>query len=290
MPFEPARLEPILPRVVRLILASGYREVQAEEVQASYARYCADAEDKAWNEDRCRGLVSGVCKDGVCKYEHFGSCTAFLLGRGAALTAAHCVAPLIADPALADRSTMVWPGAGGRPAETRSFRILRVAKDEFDKHWVTSDSEAMDVAVLRVDDGGLPPYPVGPVPARGSLVFVAGYPRVKRPGPKGVSGTPAVSFGRVDDPNADDRPLCSTDGTQEGWALARLVPGEGGQRRRDVARRDLDRELHDDDGHDQRVLRRTGVRRGGPADRDQLDGRRRREPAGGLRPAPARGS
>lgn len=220
------RLAPILPRVVRLILASGTREVSDAEVKSSFERYCADPVTRAWNEDRCAGLEAAKCEDGKCSYQHFGSCSGFLLGGGRVLTAAHCVAPLVKDPSLAEKSKLVLAGPDGRPSTARGIQIVRLAKEDFDKHWVTTEDGAMDVAVLAVEDGGLPPYPVAPTPKRTSVVFVVGYPRVKRPGPDRVAGTPAISFGRVDDPNVDNRRLCSTNGTQEGWALAKACPVE----------------------------------------------------------------
>lgn len=222
-----------LARVAKLVIASGPREISEAELEAMLGRDCSDPGDRRWNEARCRALGEAECAAGRCSYEHVGNCSGLLAGGGHFVTAAHCVADLLEHPELAERSAVLVAGPDGQPARRLALGSITAGKRDFSHDWVAlREREPLDVASIEVEDGGLPPYPTAPLPAVGEPVFVAGYPRVEgrdaqamaAVGYRAIHGTPSVSFGRLADANAEQRPLCNVDGNQEHWALAAECP------------------------------------------------------------------
>lgn len=217
IPVARAVLDRLRPRVIRLILSGGEMEAPVAELDARLAQYCADPADRAWNEARCAGYEARECEAGVCRYPHFGSCSGFLVGGDFAITAAHCVAGLA--KARLEASQVLLQSPEGRPV-ARTFEVLTLGKVDFEHHWVTDFPHAKDVAVLRVPGEDRAPVEAAPLPSRGAVVFVFGYPRVEGRAPatyRKVPGRLAASFGRIDERNEGNLPFCSVDGRQEGW-------------------------------------------------------------------------
>jgi V8-like Glu-specific endopeptidase len=224
----------VMPRVVKLVLDDGPRQAPESELVALEQQYCADPAVVTWNQDRCRALAQRRCEGGECTYNHYGNCSGLLLGGGILVTAAHCVAGLLEHPERQPGSVALTPGPFGRSGSRLALGRIVAGKLDFRHHWVVVDEEksALDVAAIEVDDGGLRPLPTAQLPPTGGVIFVAGYPRVEarsaadreQAGYALTFGTPAVSFGRVADPNPGDLPLCNVDGRQEHWALARPCP------------------------------------------------------------------
>ncbi len=240
LPFDALPIRLASARVGKLVIAGGAREAPEDELEDMRNAACLFDANRAWNEDRCRGLEERVCEDGTCRYEHFGNCSGLLAGDGWFITAAHCTAGLEADVSLAQASAILVPGADGRPAKRLELLSIKAGKHDWDHHWVAlDDADPVDVAAVRVDDGALAPFPRAPLPAVGEPLFILGYPRVhgrtldvlEAEDYRLVAGTPTVSFGRLADDNPSDAPLCNPDGNQEHWALISTCPrgtvGEG---------------------------------------------------------------
>jgi hypothetical protein len=242
LPFTARPIHQAHGRVAKLVIAGGTMEAPEPELLQRWARSCEDPHVRSWNVDRCRGLERRSCTDGRCTYEHFGNCSGILAGDGWFVTAAHCTAGLEADAALAQASSILVPGLGGRNPSVLRPLSFAAGKRDWEHDWVALDDEdPVDVAAIRVGDGGLQPYPWGPLPAVGEPLYIMGYPRVEgrssealaAAGYELVAGTPSVSFGRMADTNPADAPLCNVDGEQEHWALRSPCPagpvGEGDQ-------------------------------------------------------------
>lgn len=242
IPLDAAAVRQVVPRVVKLVLAGGSKQAPEPELVKMHERYCAAPAVRAWNRKRCAALEARRCAGGQCTYEHFGNCSGLLVGGGRLLTAAHCVAELAEDAALARASEVLAPGEGGAPTRTLRLGKIALGKRDFSHEWVAvREPGAVDAALATVEDSGLEPWPRAPLPERGAVIFMVGYPRAERRTAatrKALSyelvfGTPAVTFGRVMEPNRAGRPFCSVDGNQEHWALAGDCPvarGAAGQR------------------------------------------------------------
>ena len=239
LPFDARAIRQASPRVAKLVIASGTQQASEEGLGKLHAQYCGDPVARAWNEDRCGGLEALDCQDGQCSYQHFGNCSGLLAGSGWFVTAAHCTSGLETDPDLASASAILVPGADGLPAQRLSLGEMVSGKKDWSHHWVAlDDRDPVDVAAVRIEDGGLEPFARASLPAKGDLLFVLGYPRVEGRAPAAVQaagytlvpGTPSVSFGRLADPNLAGAPLCNVDGNQETWALRSPCPaGEVGE-------------------------------------------------------------
>jgi hypothetical protein len=234
IPLRAEAVQGPLTRVAKLVIASDAREAGASELEQMAERYCNPPDVRAWNTERCKALDARDCDGSNCRYEHWGNCSGLLAGGGLFFTAAHCVHSLIENPSLAAKSVVVVAGADGKPARRLSLGEIRTGKKDFAHDWVAlDDADPVDVAAIVVDDGGLAPFPRAPLPAEGEMVFIAGYPRVNGRDPSAmraagydaIHGSPGVSFGRVDDRNETDLPLCNVDGDQEHWALQSDCPG-----------------------------------------------------------------
>jgi hypothetical protein len=243
LPFSAASIQAASSRVAKLVIASGEKEAPEVELQRLHGQYCVDEGARAWNEDRCAGLEARVCDQGICSYQHFGNCSGLLAGDGWFITAAHCTAGLESSLELATASAVLVPGEDGAPAGRWKLLSITAGKHDWDHHWVgIEDEDPVDVAAVRVDDGGLAPVPRASLPTVGEPLFILGYPRVEGRSAEAleaggyalVAGTPSVSFGRMADDNPGDVPLCNVDGNQEHWALRGPCPegvvGEGDER------------------------------------------------------------
>jgi hypothetical protein len=223
-------------RVAKLVSAAGSREAPADALARMQDRYCKTPAVRAWNQKRCSALERRRCRGKHCTYDHYGNCSGLLLGGGMFLTAAHCVAELHRDPALADASEILIPGKdSSRPGARLPLGPMVLGKHEFAHDWTAQvEDDPVDAAVVLVEDGGLAPYPKGRMPGRGEPVFLVGFPRAERRpaearerhGYRLVFGTPTASFGRLTRDAVKGRPLCSVDGKQEHWALANPCPAK----------------------------------------------------------------
>jgi hypothetical protein len=230
IPLEGPGVPSPIARVGKLVLMNGERTVPSSELARMNAFYCGSASVRAWNESLCASVDAARCIDDQCTYVHFGNCSGFAAGDGRFLTAAHCVAPLLDDEAARSASYILFSSPTGVPSRT-AFTVGKLLKLEFARHFVSLDETPVDVAVLRIDDGGLKAHAIART-TRGEVVHMVGFPRAERRseeararhGYENVAGTLAVSFGEVDDENGANRPLCSTDGLQEHWALADPCP------------------------------------------------------------------
>lgn len=242
IPLDADVVQRVVPRAVKLVLANGSKQAPEAELVKMHGRYCDAPAVRAWNRKRCAALETRRCTDGQCAYEHFGNCSGLLVGGGRLLTAAHCLAELTEKGTLAQASEVLVPGEGGSPARTLRLGKVTLGKRDFSHEWVAvNEPGAVDAALATVEDGGLEPWPTAPLPERGGVVFMVGYPRIERRsaaarlarGYELVFGTPALTFGRVVEPNRSGHPFCSVDGDQEHWALAEDCPvarGAAGQR------------------------------------------------------------
>lgn len=229
VPLELARIRGVFDRVGKLVIAGQERSAPEEELRERQTRYCGDDEQRRWNEALCRELEGRDCDGETCRYQHVGNCSGLFIGGGLFLTAAHCVAELAADDELHARSSILRSDADGHPSEPLELGDIVLGKRDFDHHWSVEDpsGDPVDVAVIRVDDGGLASMTRGALPPVGSPVFIAGFPRVERRSEEArgrvgyelVFGTPSLSFGRLADRNEADYPLCNVDGDQEHWRL-----------------------------------------------------------------------
>ena len=147
------------------------------------------------------------------------------------LTAAHCLEDLVAGTARKAGSAVLVARDGG--IVRRPLGRIELGKTDFSHHWIAlGDEDPIDVAVMTIDDGGLAAWPTAPLPEQGSLLFIAGYPRVEGRADSAQTeagyslnfGTTAVSFGRLADRNDDDRPMCAVDEHQENWQLKAPCP------------------------------------------------------------------
>lgn len=216
-------------RVGKLVIATGEQQASPQELDRRYDNYCSE-EARIWNEELCASLVGRTCEGDLCTYEHFGNCSGLFIGNGLFLTAAHCVAGLFHDESLRSRSVILRAGDAFRPEARLELGQIELGKQDFAHHWVVIDEETdpVDVATVAVDDGGLLPVEWAQLPPEGSVVFLAGFPRVERRSDQARRehryelsfGVPTTSFGRVADRNNADLPLCNVDGNQEHWALA----------------------------------------------------------------------
>jgi S1-C subfamily serine protease len=222
----PGLLSPI-ERVGKVVMHAGERTVSVVERDRMRTFYCTSENGAAtWNDAFCSAIDAAHCVDDACTYVHHGSCSGFFAGQGRFLTAAHCVSSLVDDEAARAASHILQPTDIASPRRL-AFEVATLGKREFAEHWVARTETPVDIAVLLVDDGGLAPHPMARAET-GAFVHIVGYPRVERRSAAAraahgytlVPGTRAVSFGVVDDANENDRPLCSTDGSQENWALA----------------------------------------------------------------------
>ena len=240
LPFAASPIQQIHGRVAKLVIAGGTKSAPESELEKRWVRTCQEPFTRSWNVDRCRGLEHRSCTDGQCSYEHFGNCSGLMAGDGWFVTAAHCTAELEADVALAQASSILVPGLGGRNPHTLRLLSIKSGKHDWKHDWVALDDEdPVDVAAIQVEDGGLRPFPRGVLPLPGEPLFIMGYPRVEGRSAEAlaavgydlVAGTPSVSFGRLADANPADAPLCNVDGDQEHWALSSPCPagtvGEG---------------------------------------------------------------
>jgi hypothetical protein len=234
IPLSAAAVQRAARRVAKLVIADGPKEAPPDALARMQRRYCGEPAVRAWNEKRCSALERRRCRGRRCTYDHFGNCSGLLLGGGLFLTAAHCVAGLHRDPALADASEILVPGEDpSLPAGRLPLGPMVLGKHELAHDWaVQVEQDPVDAAMVLVEDGGLAPYPRGPTPPIGAPVFLVGYPRAERRpaaararhGYGLVFGTPAASFGRLTQAPHEGRPLCSVDGKQEHWALTRPCP------------------------------------------------------------------
>ena len=240
LPFTAEPMREAGPRVGKLVIAGGPRESSEADLLRLWVRSCEEPNTRSWNLDRCRGIEARSCSDGQCRYEHFGNCSGLLAGGGWFVTAAHCTAELVADAGFAQRSSILLPGPAGQPPRQLRVGEIVTGKTDWEHHWVALDGQdPVDVAAIRVEDGGLVPFLTAPLPAVGEPLFILGYPRVNDRGREAMStvgydlvaGSPSVSFGRMADTTPADAPLCNVDGDQEHWALRSPCPagpvGEG---------------------------------------------------------------
>ncbi len=219
-----------LDRVGKFILVLPPRTVPRAEHQRLTAFYCAAGDARAWNGVLCDALDSAACDGDVCTYVHHGNCSGFLAGEGVFLTAAHCLADLLDAPERLAASHVLLPSGNGPPRRL-AVTLVTTGKREFSTHWVAQKEIPVDVAVLRVDDGGLAAHPRARVqPA--DVLHMVGSPRAEqrsaqaraRHGYQLVPGIPAVAFGVVADVNRNNTPLCSPSGRQEDWVLRAPCP------------------------------------------------------------------
>jgi hypothetical protein len=232
VPLRAAVLDRIKPRLGKLTMATGESEITLADLKGNQLRYCATA-TRPFNELLCASLARARCEKERCSYEHFGNCSGFFVGEGQFLSAAHCLEPLSRAEKLRDASRIIPLAADVTPGAVVNVGTITLGKKVFDQGWVAvGESDPVDAAVTAVADGGLSRWPLGPVPGRGELVFMVGFPRVERRSEQTrqehgyalTFGTPSVSFGRVMDPNEADAPLCEVDGQQEHWRIERHCP------------------------------------------------------------------
>lgn len=220
------------PRVVKLILPGPEIEQPEAEVLQRHTRYCGQPEVRGWNETLCASLEARSCSDGICRFQDFGNCSGFLWGDGAVLTAAHCVATLASDEGLRRIAQVLRQGRNGRP-EALPMESIILGKRDFAHHGVAvEESDPVDAALVTVAVSGVASWPLAPLPAKGAFLFAWGFPRVdsrslsslRSSGYGLVPGTPALTIGRMAEPNAAELPLCNVDGRQQNWALRSPCP------------------------------------------------------------------
>ena len=217
-------------RVGKLVVFGGQLMASEEELAEQEEAYCSLPHARAFNTRKCDGLEARICTDGSCLYEHYGNCSGLFVQRGVFVTAAHCTDGMMRAPELLPYARIVrWQhGAGGWTG--REFELGPISPLKmFMEGWLTSREGQVDAAVIRFEEEGEPlePIEVGPVPAEGEGVWMAGYPRstmrgwqpMLAAGYDHVHGEPSASFGRVRDANGGNAPLCSTTGRQDDWAL-----------------------------------------------------------------------
>jgi hypothetical protein len=228
-----AVLERVRARTVKLVLDSGEQRIPEPMANKWEALACGEETAAAWNADRCQGLKARKCEAGVCTLHLFGNCSGLLLGEGRLLTAAHCVADLKGDAQRRSRSSVLVQTSDATPQKKPLGEVLALLKQDFAHHWVAVDETSpVDVAVVAVDDGGLPPFPVAAVPDVGGRLFIHGYPRVEGRSDEALAahgytrraGEPSFSFGRVAHAGAEELVFCNPDGDQEHWRLAEDCP------------------------------------------------------------------
>jgi hypothetical protein len=223
-------LQAPIERVGKLVMVSTPRAVPRREHARLLRFSCRESGTRAWNQALCDALEGATCDDSECTFVHHGNCSGFLAGAGRFVTAAHCLADLVEAPARLSASHVLVASPGAAPRRL-AIRLATLGKREFSRHWVSERETPVDVAILLVDDGGLEAYPTARV-APDEVLAMVGYPRAelrsqearKAHGYGLFAGTLAVSFGRVDDPNLENRPLCSVDGRQEHWRLHQACP------------------------------------------------------------------
>ena len=222
-------------RVGKLIVFHGDAMASEQELAAEEEGYCSLPHQRTFNEAKCDGLEQRVCTDGSCFYPSYGNCSGLFLERGVFVTAAHCTDGMMRAPELLPYGRIIrWEhGARGWVASEYELGPISPLK-MFMEGWLSSREGQVDVAVIRFEDEGEPLEAIeaAPVPAKGDMVWMAGYPRSTRRGwePMGLAGydhvygEPSASFGRVRDANAEGAPLCSTTGRQDDWAITAECP------------------------------------------------------------------
>ncbi len=227
LPLRIDALSGLRARMGKLVLDNGEKESTPGQLLEIRRTYCSESA-QPFNESLCQSVARARCENDRCTYRHFENCSGFFIGGGRFLTAAHCLEPLVRDDALRRGSVVLPLDAEGKVRAPLPVGAITLGKTVFDRDWVAvAEADPVDAAITQLADDGLPSWPLGPVPERGSLVFMFGFPRSDMRSEQArhqhhysfMFGTPSVSFGRILDRNERDAPLCNVDGQQEHWRL-----------------------------------------------------------------------
>jgi len=184
------------------------------------ALLCTEPSARAWNAEDCATLEQVHCTtDDACEVKLHGYCTG-VFAEGVFITARHCARTKQEAPLRAR-----FIDAHGLPHD------IALRATAFTEHQLP-----YDIALFEAASAPAPGVPIRrDEPGVDEIVFGIGFPGLAARdtfqlayGPP--RGTPAMVFGRVIDPNKDNRSICNfanqTDDWKRGWKWSKTCNGE----------------------------------------------------------------